>query len=74
MVFGAVAPTPIRAPKTEAVLEGGVLDAAAIDAAANAARDEVLPISDIRASAWYRSELIHNMTRRILQDVAASGN
>ena len=74
VVFGAVAPTPIRAPKTEAVLEGTPLDAAAIDAAANAARDEVQPISDIRASAWYRKELIHNMTRRTLQDVAASGN
>ena len=74
VVFGAVAPTPIRAPRTEAVLEGRPLDAAAIDAAANAARDEVQPISDIRASAWYRKELIHNMTRRTLQDVAASGN
>ena len=74
VVFGAVAPTPIRAPKTEAVLEGRPLDAAAIDAAANAARDEVKPISDIRATAWYRQELVHNMTRRILEDVAASGN
>ena len=74
VAYGAVAPTPIRAPKTEAALEGRPLDAAGIDAAANAARDEVKPISDIRATAWYRQELVHNMTRRILEDVAASGN
>ena len=74
VAFGAVAPTPIRAPKTEAVLEGKRLDPVTIGAAADAAREEVNPISDIRASAWYRKELIHNMTRRILEDVAASGN
>lgn len=72
VAFGAVAPTPVRAPATEASLEGKTLDAAAIAAAAIAARDEVKPISDIRASAWYRKELVHNMMRRILDDVAAS--
>ncbi len=74
VAFGAVAPTPVRAPNTEAVLEGRALDEAAIDAAAYAAREEVKPISDVRASAWYRKELVHNMTRRMLEDVAASGN
>src|SRR3990172_605886 len=33
VAFGAVAPTPIRGPKTEAALEGRALDEAAIDAA-----------------------------------------
>ncbi len=74
VAFGAVAPTPIRAPKTEAALEGRRLDQATIAAAAEAARDEVNPISDIRASAWYRKELIVNIIRRTLEDVAASGN
>jgi len=32
--------------------------------------DEVRPISDVRASAWYRQELVRNMTRRLLEDVA----
>ena len=31
---------------------------------------EVRPIDDVRASAWYRKELVFNMTRRILGDVA----
>lgn len=70
VAFGAVAPTPVRAPRTEAALEGRRLDAEAIEAAATAARDEVNPIDDVRASAWYRKELIHNMTRRMLDHVA----
>jgi xanthine dehydrogenase FAD-binding subunit len=70
VAFGAVAPTPVRAPRTEAALEGKRLDRATIDAAAQTAFDEVKPIDDVRASAWYRRELIRNMTQRMLDDVA----
>lgn len=70
VAFGAVAPTPVRARRTEAALEGRALDAATIEAAAQAAFDEVQPIDDVRASAWYRRELIRNLTRRMLEDVA----
>jgi xanthine dehydrogenase FAD-binding subunit len=70
VAFGAVAPTPIRARATEAMLEGKRLDAATIEAAAEAAHDEVRPISDVRASDWYRQELVRNMTRRMLAHVA----
>ena len=70
VAFGAVAPTPVRAPRTEATLEGRCLDAETIAAAAGVARDEVSPIDDVRATAWYRKELIHNMTRRMLDHVA----
>jgi CO/xanthine dehydrogenase FAD-binding subunit len=70
VAFGAVAPTPIRARATEALLEGRRLDAAAIEAAAETALGEVKPISDVRASDWYRQELVRNMTRRILAHVA----
>ena len=70
VAFGAVAPTPVRAPNTEAALEGRRLDDATIETAANAARDEVSPIDDVRATAWYRKELIHNMTKRMLDHVA----
>jgi CO/xanthine dehydrogenase FAD-binding subunit len=58
----------MRATAAEVALEGQVLDAASIEAAAAAARDEVRPIDDVRASAWYRRELVHNMTLRMLQD------
>lgn len=70
VAFGAVAPVPLRALRTERALEGRRLDAAAIDSIADAARDEVTPIDDIRATAWYRKELIHNITKRMLVHVA----
>ena len=70
VAFGAVAPVPMRAPRTEAALEGSVLDPAAIERIAGIARDEVRPIDDVRASAWYRRELVFNMTKRMLDDVA----
>ncbi len=70
VAFGAVAPTPIRAALTEKALEGRKLDDAAIDEVAAVARDEVKPIDDVRASAWYRKEMIHNITKRILGHVA----
>lgn len=69
IAFGAVAPTPVRAPATEAALEGRTLDAATIDAAVAAAINQVKPISDVRATAWYRRELVGNMLRRMLDHV-----
>ena len=68
VAFGAVAPTPIRAPKMEAALEGKPLPAA-IEQALAAADAEIRPISDIRASAWYRRELARNILRRMLDHV-----
>lgn len=70
VAFGAVAPTPMLGRATAAALEGNVLDEAAIVAAARAAKGEVNPISDVRATAWYRKEMIHNLTRRLLSHVA----
>jgi len=70
VAFGAVAPTPVRAPRTEAVLEGKVLDALTIEGAARMAAAEVQPISDVRASAWYRTEMIRNNLRRMLEDAS----
>ncbi|MCC6194893.1 MAG: xanthine dehydrogenase family protein subunit M [Burkholderiales bacterium] len=68
--FGAVAPVPMRAPATEAALEGVALDAEAIARVAAVAREEIRPIDDVRASAWYRRQLVFNLTRRMLGDVA----
>lgn len=69
LAFGAVAPTPVRAPRTEAVLEGRAVDAAALETAARTALEEVHPITDLRASDWYRRELIRNMLIRALTHV-----
>ena len=69
LALGAVAPTPIRATSAEALLEGTAPDAASIAAAADAAVAAARPIDDVRASAWYRRELLRNMVQRMLEDV-----
>ncbi len=70
VAFGSVAPIPLRARRTEAALKGRTLDAEVIRAAAETARAEATPISDVRASAWYRSEMVFNMLRRLLHEAA----
>jgi CO/xanthine dehydrogenase FAD-binding subunit len=69
LAFGAVAPRPVRARKTEAMLEGQILDPNTIAAAAAAADTEIRPISDVRASDWYRREMIRNALIRMLTHV-----
>ncbi len=70
VAIGAVAPTPLRGQKTEAALNGRLLDDEAIQAVAETAAREINPISDVRGSAWYRRELVANITKRILRHVA----
>jgi len=67
IVLGAVAPTPIRAKKAEALLRGRKIDAALIEQAARAALEECRPISNVRASADYRREMVGVLTRRALK-------
>lgn len=69
VAFGAVAPTPLRGRMTESVIAGRPLDEAAIGTAAQRAAEEISPISDVRASAWYRRELIRTLTGRLLRYV-----
>ena len=64
--IGAVAPIPLRATGTEAVLEGNVLDEALIELAVETACREVKPIDDVRASSWYRKHLTGVYIRRAL--------
>jgi CO/xanthine dehydrogenase FAD-binding subunit len=68
--MGAVAPTPLRAGQTEALLEGRKLDEGLITRAAETAAGEISPIDDLRASGWYRTHLIRIFARRLLTDVA----
>ena len=66
IALGAVAPTPIFATKAAAVIEGKALDDQLIARAARAAADEISPIDDIRASAWYRRQMTNELVARIL--------
>ena len=58
VALGAVAPTPIRVPQAEKLLEGGVVNREAAQASAELAARYCDPISDIRASAEYRREMV----------------
>jgi len=61
-----VAPTPIRARKAEDVLLKKIPDEKLIERAAQAAMEESAPISNVRASAGYRRDMVGVLTRRAL--------
>ena len=73
--LGAVAPTPVRAPKTEALLRGKPLSASLLKEAAAMAASESSPISDQRSSGEYRRWIVEALTRRGLEQTwkAATG-
>ncbi|MBM2806402.1 MAG: Xanthine dehydrogenase family protein subunit [Deltaproteobacteria bacterium] len=73
--LGAVAPTPVRAPKAEALLRGKPLTAALVKEAAALAASEASPISDQRSSAENRRWIVEALTRRGLEQTwqAATG-
>lgn len=66
IALGAVAPTPIRAMKAEKVIRGKNLTDALINKCARTAAEETCCISDVRASAEYRREMVEVFTRRAL--------
>jgi len=65
--LGAVAPTPIRCPKAEAVLYGKKITQALLEETAAMAAKECSPISDLRASADYRRHAAQILVKRSLQ-------
>jgi aerobic carbon-monoxide dehydrogenase medium subunit len=69
IALGAVAPTPIRARRAEKLLEGKRTDAALMQEAGQIASEEASPISDVRASAWYRKELVKVLVQRALEQI-----
>ena len=74
IALGAVAPTVIRATRAEAFLEGKTISDEAMAEAGRIAASEAKPISDFRASADYRRELIAVLTKRALESAYARAN
>src|SRR5918995_1245290 len=66
IVLGAVAPTPIRAKRAEAALEGQILSEGLAEKVGAIAAEEARPISDVRSSADYRRAMVGAMTKRAL--------
>ncbi|MCI0587875.1 MAG: xanthine dehydrogenase family protein subunit M [Planctomycetes bacterium] len=69
---GAVAPVPIRLPRTERVLAGRRLDPSLAEEAAASAASEVRPIDDVRSTEAYRRAVTGNLLRRWLLDLLAA--
>ena len=70
IVLGAVAPTPIRAKRAEAALEGKPLTESLAESVGQIAAEEAKPISDVRSSAEYRRAMVGAMTKRALLNAA----
>ncbi len=71
IALGAVAPTVMRAAQAEAFLEGRTISLEAMREAGRIAAAEARPITDFRASAEYRRDLIAVLTRRALENARA---
>jgi carbon-monoxide dehydrogenase medium subunit len=66
IALGAVGPTPLRAPKAEAVLIGKEPEEKWTNKAANAASDESVPIDDIRGYRDYRKKMVGILVKKAI--------
>ena len=64
IALGAVAPTPIRVPSAEKLLEGRALSHESARESAELAAQSSKPISDLRASAEYRREMVRELCQQ----------
>jgi carbon-monoxide dehydrogenase medium subunit len=64
IALGAVAPTPIRAKRAEAILRGHRIDDKRLEESSQAAMHEAKPIDDVRSSADYRRTLVAVLVKR----------
>lgn len=74
IALGSVAPTPIRAKTAEAEVCGKEVDEEVIEKAAEAAARDSRPISDIRASAEYRRDMVKVFVKRALHSLLTESN
>jgi len=66
IALGSVAPTVVRAPRTEAALSSG----APIQEAARILREEIVPIDDLRSTASYRRVVAANLLEQFWSETA----
>lgn len=68
VALGSVAPVPLRAPATEAVLEGHLPTPEVADRAAETLAGEIAPIDDVRSTADYRRTVAARVLHRIVRE------
>ncbi|MGI6318780.1 MAG: FAD binding domain-containing protein [Dethiobacteria bacterium] len=74
IVLGAVSPVPVRAKEAENFLKGKQASEELFEEAGVIASGECRPISDIRASAEYRRDMVRVFTRRALNKAVNEGH
>ncbi|MFQ6615732.1 MAG: FAD binding domain-containing protein [Fidelibacterota bacterium] len=67
IVLGAVAPTPLMAEKASRFLEGKALTGEVIAGAAQRAKSEAKPITDVRGTREFRRDLVDVLVRRAIR-------
>jgi carbon-monoxide dehydrogenase medium subunit len=68
LALGSVADRPIRALRTEAVLEGSLPTDRIAELAAASVAEEISPIDDVRSTAEYRRNVTARVLRRLVRD------
>jgi len=71
IALGAVAPTPLRAKKAEAMLQGEKPQEELLERVADCASKEIKPINDIRSSAEYRTTMSRVLVEQALREAVA---
>lgn len=71
IALGSVAPIPMRAYKAEDVMRGKPISEESLMNASQVAMTECKPISDVRASAKYRTAMVGVLTRAAIKEAAA---
>jgi CO/xanthine dehydrogenase FAD-binding subunit len=67
LALGAVSPIPLICKKAQEQLIGAPVTEETIERASETAKTEVSPITDVRATATYRREMVGVLTKRILK-------
>jgi len=70
LALSAVAPTPVRCPEAEALLDGQTPEPQLLAQAAAACVRSAKPIDDVRATAAYRRKLVQILAQRAIADSA----
>ena len=74
IALGAVSPTPVRAPNAEKFLMGKEASDDVFEEAGKIASGECKPITDFRASAEYRTDMVRVFTKRALSEAVNNGH
>ncbi len=61
IALNSVAPTPVRAYRTEEALRGREVSRDLLEKVARTVVDEISPIDDVRSTAWYRREMSYRL-------------